>query len=734
MWAKKKMAKRRANIGIALGALAIALALLVYAFVSDSPVVSGQEPPPLPPNERRGFDADGNKVFDNLEFTMAGAAPQDSLGVIIQFNQDLDRVDFAGLRQAAGLFSIRHRFNSINGISTNLTKGRINALARMEVVKQIELDAQVFASNDTAKVWFGVKKAQADFGFDGNADGLPTYSKDDLVIAIMDSGIDTGHVDLDGGKVLVFRDAINGLLTAPFDDAGACNYHGTHVASIAAGAGDGDPTLAGVAPGAALVGVKVLASSGSSCSGSVSQVVAGVQWVIDNKATYGIDVMNMSLGDASCSNGLGALSTVVNAAVDSGIIAVVSAGNLGWFAHCTIGEPAAAEKAVTVGSFAGVEALPATSSRPGRGFYRSFSSGIGPTADNRIKPDVMAPGVKIDAVQGGTLNLYTQKTGTSMSSPFAAGVAALMLQGNSAQTPAQVKATMMSTALDWGPTGADVEYGAGRLDAYEAIRVASSETGIGPAVPGHQAFTDTLIGPGDFDVYSVNVTNMSFPIAGTMIMTDIDRPSCGNSSLINTCFSQFIVLLIDPNGITVPTSNSFPVRQQTFGVMPAMTGTYSVRVESHPSTITGTGVYSLDVSAGSQPPVVAISLLTDGTTPFGVQSLGTTVDTTSSGTDDTQTAYVLSGPADLVIRSTVPTSNGDTWSLGTGNGPDTALWQFSPDGTTWTTFTDANLNFPLVSGLSHDSSQNVDFRMTLPTSSSGSAEYNVAVTIVAIAP
>ena len=127
-------------------------------------------------------------------------------------------------------------------------------------------------------------------------------------------------------------------------------------------------------------------------------------------------------------------------------------------------------------------------------------------------------------------------------------------------------------------------------------------------------------------------------------------------------------------------------------------------------------------------------MLTDGTTPFGKKAFGATIDTTSSGTNDTQEAYVLSGPADLVIRTTAPTSNGETWTLGTSSGADTVVWQFSPDGTTWTTFTQADLNFPLSSGLGHDSSQNVDFRMILPTSSTGSGEYSMAVTIVAITP
>ena len=430
------MGRRRANIGIALGALAIALALLVYAFVSDSPVVLGQEPPPLPPQERRGFDSDGNKIFDNLEFTIAAAAPQDSLAVIVLFNENPDRVDFPALRQAAGPFPIKHRFRSINGISTNMTSAGINALAGMDIVKQVEPDVPVFPAIDTSKVWFGVKKAQADFGFDGNADGLPTYSKDDLVIAIVDTGIDVGHVDLDGGKVIAFHDSINNL-TAPYDEASDCGYHGTHVSSIAAGSGDGDPTLAGVAPGAALVVVKVLGNKLVDgeiiCTGDLSQILGGVQWVIDNRATYGINVMNMSLTDNQfCADGTGALSAIADAAVDVGITAVVAAGNRGKFGRCTIGNPAASEKAITVGNLAGVEANPATSLFPAVGFYRSRTSGVGPTGDCplsvcRIKPDVMSPGVKIDAVQGGTSTSYAKKSGTSMASPFVAGVAALML-------------------------------------------------------------------------------------------------------------------------------------------------------------------------------------------------------------------------------------------------------------------------------------------------------------------
>ena len=81
----------------------------------------GQEPPPLLPQEFRDFDSDNDKVFYNFESTTAAAPPKDRLVVIHQFNEDLDRVDFSGLRQAAGPFPIPHRFCSIHVVFTSLT-------------------------------------------------------------------------------------------------------------------------------------------------------------------------------------------------------------------------------------------------------------------------------------------------------------------------------------------------------------------------------------------------------------------------------------------------------------------------------------------------------------------------------------------------------------------------------------------------------------------------------------
>ena len=126
-----------------------------------------------------------------------------------------------------------------------------------------------------------------------------------ITICIVDSGIDPDHPSLDDldddpatddPKIIAFYDAVNDPEdtsgnAAPYDDYG----HGTHVASIAAGTGDGEPAgkYVGVAPGAYLVVVKVLGSNGG---GNEEDELAGLRWAIDNSERYSIDIISCSWG------------------------------------------------------------------------------------------------------------------------------------------------------------------------------------------------------------------------------------------------------------------------------------------------------------------------------------------------------------------------------------------------------------------------------------------------------
>ena len=510
-------------------------------------------------------DADKNKLFDNLEEKMNEKSDDTEMPVIIVFNEKVDDLKLDEVSKKIGSFSLKNKYEIIPGVAATLSKGQINALSKLDIVKQIEYDEPVSATIGTASTWFGVAKAKTDFGVEGDKNGNPTsYTKDDIVIAVIDTGIYTGHVDLDGGKVIGWKDFV-GAKPTPYDD----NGHGTHVASIAAGTGEGNSQYKGVAPGAALVGVKVLDKNGN---GSMSNVTAAIDWVVQNKALYGIEIINMSLGTTGSSDGTDATSLAVNNAVDNGIVVVVAAGNDGP-AKYTIGSPGAAEKAITVAAMADLGEL---------GFNLADFSSRGPTADQRTKPDVAAPGFNITAAKTNTSNQYITYSGTSMATPFTAGTVALMLDANSSLTPTSIKNTIMNTSKDWGAASKDIEYGMGRLDGYEAIKSAGGFTGTNIAVPSHYYASQSLPGSYYEDTWTFNVTSTSYPIAITFIMPDWSVSS-----------PDFDIYLYSPSGSLVKQSLGTE-RQETITFTPTQTGTYTFRAYSY----RGSGNYFFDLSVG----------------------------------------------------------------------------------------------------------------------------------------
>jgi len=510
-------------------------------------------------------DSNKNKLFDNLEAKIAGKPDSEKFPVIIIFNKNIADNELLNISKSIGKFNIKHKYKIIPGIAATLTKGQINALSKLDIVKQIEYDEPVYATLDTATKWFGVTKARSDFGVTGDRDGnASSYSKNDIVIAVIDTGIDGSHVDLAGGKVIEWQDFVNGKST-PYDD----NGHGTHVASIAAGTGTGNNLYKGVAPGAALVGIKVLDSNGS---GSMSTVTAGIDWAVQNKDVYGIKVINLSLGTSTSSDGTDSTSLAVNGAVDSGIVVVVAAGNSGP-ARYTIGSPGAAEKAITVAAMADVGEL---------GFNLASFSSRGPTADGRIKPDIAAPGYNITAAKANSINGYVTYSGTSMATPFVAGTVALMLSANINLAPLDAKNIIMTTAKSWGPPSKNIDYGVGRLDAYEAIKTAGNFTGTNISVPNHYYAKESLPGSRYSDIWTFNVTDTSYPIAITFII-----PDWANYN------PDFDIYLYDPTGTLVKSSTGTQ-RQETITYIPTQTGTYYIKVYS----FRGSGNYYFDLSVG----------------------------------------------------------------------------------------------------------------------------------------
>src|SRR5690606_17662424 len=174
-----------------------------------------------------------------------------------------------------------------------------------------------------------------------------------------------------------------------YDDDG----HGTHVAGIIAGNGfaSGGKDV-GVAPGARLVGVKVLDQDGGS---PISRVIAGIQWVVENRKNLKIQIINLSLG-APAEKGYrkDPLSQAVEEAWRRGLVVCVAAGNRGP-EEGTITTPGINPSVITVGSIDDQRTIPRLDD------VMTDHSGRGPTVDELVKPDLVAPGARITSLKPG---------------------------------------------------------------------------------------------------------------------------------------------------------------------------------------------------------------------------------------------------------------------------------------------------------------------------------------------
>ena len=568
--------KRMKNVFKGKKAVAILLCTLIlismgtYGFANDEEIRTGKPKARAEVIEiKKLYDDDGDKLFENLSQEMEKAGDEEALPVTIVFKDEFDDAQRKKVETLLGDYKPKHEFKNIPAVSMNVNKQKIKELSKLDIIEHIEYDEEVTILNDRADYWFGTEKARSDFGLDGDRDkNVRSYSKDDVVVAVIDTGIDPNHVDLDGGKIIAWKDYVNERST-PYDDQG----HGTHVAGTIAGEGDGNSKYEGVAKGAALIGLKTLNNRGS---GSMSDITAAVDWCITNKNTYGINIINMSLGTTGSSNGKDSTSLAVNNAVANGITVVVAAGNSGPSRY-TIGSPGAAEDAITVANMVDVGE---------GGFSLAPSSSRGPTADGRIKPDIGGPGTRIISARTNTINGYVTQSGTSMAAPFVAGTIALMLDANPNLTPNQIKSILTSTAQDWAGNGKDIDYGYGRLDAYKAIKRAGKFSGNNIELPNHMYASEDLPRKGSADDWEFTVTNKNYPISITLVMPDWKRSG-------PSVKPDFDLYLYDPSGKQVKASESSS-RQENISFIPSTTGKYKIKVYSYSDS----GKYFFDLSAG----------------------------------------------------------------------------------------------------------------------------------------
>jgi serine protease AprX len=362
--------------------------------------------------------------------------PEGQLNLIVSYRPSVERTQRVQEMNASGEMTVLANYRILPLMAVRVSASGLYQLEQDPAVERIWPDLPVRALLDKSvplvhapSVW------------------LDGYTGKDMRIGIVDTGVDTNHPDL-AGRVVQSADFTG---EGPRD----ANGHGTHVAGIAAGSGAASGgRYRGVAPEANIYAAKVLGANGG---GATSTVIAGLEWA----AQQSVHVINLSLGSSTSSDGTDALSEACNTLMARGYVICAAAGNEGPYAY-TVGAPGAASQVITVGACTLDQTVADFSSR-------------GPTRDGRVKPDILCPGANIVSCRAAGTEMgspiddhYTVASGTSMATPFATGMVALLVQAFPQLRAPEIKERIKRSAIDLKLS--PYEQGTGQADALRAYQ------------------------------------------------------------------------------------------------------------------------------------------------------------------------------------------------------------------------------------------------------------------------
>lgn len=457
--------------------------------------------------QRAVADDSHPKLDPALEASLDQATEADNVLVIVTATSSSKYTTMRAHVLATGK-AVKSEHKFINSLTAQLSKSDVAKLESDQSVGHMSLD-QVVRSMGAPPANGQPNGGQPGGGASGQA--TRSIPLDDVMLATLGltnslfSGKGVGVAVLDSGlqpstdlPSFFFTDYTTGKSGPAFDDYG----HGTHVgglirASYPIGGSLIRNGVIGVASGVRLINMKVLDGAGR---GYTSTVLTALEAVLNNKASFSIDVVNLSLGHPiSEPQATDPLVQAVEALCRKGLIVVVAAGNLGsnpstgLAAYAGITSPGNAPSALTVGAIdinqtvsRSDDQVPVYSSR-------------GPTwYDALMKPDIVAPGeslVSLAAIGSSLYNRYPdlrvndatgnprfmRLSGTSMATAVATGVVALLIEqrrqiSTVPLTPNDVKAVLQFTAI--AVNGADVlTQGAGAINPAGALAVIGALTG-----------------------------------------------------------------------------------------------------------------------------------------------------------------------------------------------------------------------------------------------------------------
>ncbi len=376
----------------------------------------------------------GGQQLDPAQFRADGVSRTQ---VLVSFRQAMTRQDFerfearTRLRVKRTLPALQAAVVTV-GASPEETVARLRqdaAVARAEVDRAVLAD-EVVVNDPKRGDQYALDKVQASRAWD------VTRGSEQVVIGIVDSGVDLTHPDLKAKLLPGYSSVEPGK--QPKDDMG----HGTHVAGIAAASTDNGEGVAGLASNCKILPVRVLGTR----AGSAATIAEGLIWAAD----HGADVVNMSLGFYDENE---TVAKAVQYALSKNVVLVATMGNNNL------------EKRRYPAAYPGVIAVGSTDKADQKSSFSNFGSWM----------SVSAPGTDILStfptypvgIQGPAK--YATLSGTSMAAPLVAGLCGLVRSKNPGMTPAAVKQLLESTAVDLGDAGADKNFGNGRIDAFAAL-------------------------------------------------------------------------------------------------------------------------------------------------------------------------------------------------------------------------------------------------------------------------
>ncbi|TCT17556.1 thermitase [Melghiribacillus thermohalophilus] len=347
--------------------------------------------------------------------------------VVVKFKDDVSAnaknnvVKALGATMKEDVDPVKSKFHVLKVGNVEAVVEALNKNPQVEYAEPNYLFTAAWTPNDTyyQGYQYGPQNTYTDYAWD------ITRGSSNQEIAIIDSGVDYTHPDLDA-KVIKGYDFVDNDWD-PMD----LNDHGTHVAGIAAAETNNSRGIAGMAPNTKMLAVRALNANGN---GSLSDIADAIIYSAD----AGAEVINLSLG---CNCDTQTLEDAVNYAWNKGSVLVAAAGNNGV---STTFEPASYANVIAVGAVDQYDQLAS---------FSNYGTWV----------DVVAPGVTIASTIPG--NGYAYMSGTSMASPHVAGLAALL--ASQGRNNVQIRQAIEQTADNISGTGIYFEHG--RINSYDAV-------------------------------------------------------------------------------------------------------------------------------------------------------------------------------------------------------------------------------------------------------------------------